>query len=61
VEPGDSGGPLVLDDGTVGGLVFAESKTDPEVGYALTPAFVAERVMPSVGARRAVDVGPCLR
>ena len=32
VEPGDSGGPLVLDDGTVGGLVFAESRTDPERG-----------------------------
>jgi S1-C subfamily serine protease len=61
VQPGDSGGPLVLQDGTVGGLVFAESKTDPEVGYALTPESVAMRIDPAIGSRAAVDVGPCLR
>jgi S1-C subfamily serine protease len=61
VEPGDSGGPLVLDDGTVGGLVFAESKTDPDVGYALTPGSVHDRIAPSIGARKAVGLGPCLR
>jgi S1-C subfamily serine protease len=61
VEPGDSGGPLVLEDGTIGGLVFAESRTDPAVGYALTPTTVSERVMPSVGARTATSVGPCIR
>ena len=61
VEPGDSGGPLVLEDGTVGGLVFAESRTDPEVGYALTPGSVSDHVMPAVGRTRAVDVGPCIR
>jgi S1-C subfamily serine protease len=61
VEPGDSGGPLVLDDGTVGGLVFAESKVDPAVGYALTPDSVRDRVQPAIGSRTAVDVGPCLR
>jgi len=61
VDPGDSGGPLVLEDGTVGGLVFAESRTDPDVGYALTPEVVAERIGPSIGSKKAVDVGPCLR
>ncbi len=61
VEPGDSGGPLVLEDGTVGGLVFAESRTDPAVGYALAPGAVAERVARAIGKTRAVDVGPCLR
>lgn len=61
VEPGDSGGPLVLEDGTVGGLVFAESKTDAEVGYALTPESVAKRIAPALGRTGAVDVGPCLR
>jgi S1-C subfamily serine protease len=61
VEPGDSGGPLVLDDGSVGGLVFAESRTDPEVGYAMTPTAVANRIQPSIGSRGAVDVGPCIR
>ena len=30
IEPGDSGGPLILEDGTIGGLVFAESRTDPD-------------------------------
>ena len=29
IEPGDSGGPLILDDGTIGGLVFAESRDRP--------------------------------
>ena len=61
VEPGDSGGPLVLEDGTVGGLVFAESRTDPEVGYAMSPVAVANRIGPSIGSRGAVDVGPCIR
>ena len=32
VEPGDSGGPFVLEDGTVAGVVFAESRTDESVG-----------------------------
>ena len=61
IEPGDSGGPLVLEDGTVGGLVFAESRTDPEVGYALSPGTVARAIEPGLGRTRAVDVGDCLR
>ena len=32
IERGDSGGPLVLSDGTVGGVVFAEARTNPDVG-----------------------------
>ena len=36
IERGDSGGPLVLKDGTVGGVVFAEARTNPDVGYALS-------------------------
>ena len=61
VEPGDSGGPLVLRDGTIGGLVFAESKTDPDVGYALTPTSVSIRIAPAVGRTGAVSVGECVR
>ena len=57
VEPGDSGGPFVLADGSVGGVVFAESRTDPEVGYALDPLAVADRVMPLLGRTAAVDTG----
>ncbi len=61
VEPGDSGGPLVLEDGTIGGLVFAESRADPSVGYALSPTAVASRVAPAIGRTQAADVGPCIR
>jgi S1-C subfamily serine protease len=61
IDPGDSGGPLVLTDGTVGGLVFAESRSDPNVGYALSPVAVAERVTPAIGLTRPVAVGACLR
>ena len=61
VEPGDSGGPLMLEDGTVGGVVFAESKTDPEVGYALTATSVATAVEPAIGRTGAVSLGACIR
>jgi S1-C subfamily serine protease len=61
VEPGDSGGPLILEDGTIGGLVFAESRTDATVGYALTPTSVAVRVQPGIGRTGGVDTGACLR
>lgn len=61
VEPGDSGGPLVLEDGTVGGVVFAESKTDPAVGYALTPVAVSTRITPAIGRTASVSTGDCIR
>lgn len=61
IEPGASGGPLVLPNGTVGGVVFAESRTDEAVGYALDPAAVALAIGPGVGETAAVDTGPCIR
>ncbi len=61
IERGDSGGPFVLADGTVGGVVFAEARTDEEVGYALTPTAVATRIAPGLGATAAVDTGRCIR
>jgi uncharacterized membrane protein required for colicin V production len=59
VIPGDSGGPFVLEDGTVGGVVFAESKVDPAVGYALAPNPVIAAVTPAVGRTAPVSTGPC--
>jgi len=61
IEPGASGGPLVLPNGTVGGIVFAESRTDETVGYALDPAAVAVAIMPGIGETDPVDTGPCIR
>jgi len=61
IEPGASGGPLVLPDGTVGGIVFAESRTDETVGYALDPAAVAVAILPGIGETDPADTGPCIR
>ena len=47
--------------GTVGGLVFAQSRTDPTVGFALDPVAVAADVMPTLGSTAAANLGACLR
>ena len=61
IERGDSGGPLVLENGTVGGVVFAESRTNESVGYALSPTAVAIAIAPGIGRTSAVGTGACLR
>ncbi|HYM84916.1 MAG TPA: MarP family serine protease [Candidatus Dormibacteraeota bacterium] len=61
IQRGDSGGPFVLPDGTIGGLVFAEARTEPDVGYALTPTEVAVRVQPAIGRTSPVATGACTR
>lgn len=60
IDRGDSGGPFVLRDGTIGGLIFAEARTDPDVGYALSPTSVAIRITPAFGRTSHVDTGGCL-
>lgn len=60
IEQGDSGGPLMLSDGTVGGVVFAEARTDDDVGYALTPSSVRDAIAPAIGRTGLVPVGPCI-
>ena len=60
IRHGDSGGPLVLSNGTVGGVVFAEARSDPSVGYALSPTDVATRIQPAIGRTSAVATGSCI-
>jgi S1-C subfamily serine protease len=60
VQQGDSGGPFVLEDGTVGGVVFAEARTNDRVGYALTATSVGRAIGPSVGRTGRVDTGGCI-
>jgi S1-C subfamily serine protease len=61
IERGDSGGPFVLADGTVGGVIFAEARSDEDVGYALTAQSVAVRIQPGIGRTGEADVGDCIR
>jgi S1-C subfamily serine protease len=61
IDRGDSGGPFVLADGSVGGIVFAEARTDEDVGYALSPQSVAVRIQPGIGRTSEVAVGDCIR
>jgi hypothetical protein len=41
-------------------VVFAEARTDENVGYALTPTSVATAIQPYVGRTGAVDTGACI-
>lgn len=61
IDRGDSGGPFILEDGAIGGLVFAEARTNDDVGYALSPTAVATRIAPGMGRTDAVATGECLR
>ena len=61
VRPGNSGGPFVLSDGTVGGVVFAASSTESDVGYAIDADEVRPRIEDAVGTTAEVETGPCVR
>ncbi len=50
----------MLADGTVGGIVFAEARTDVDVGYALTPTSVRIAIGPALGRTGAVAMGACI-
>jgi S1-C subfamily serine protease len=59
VREGDSGGPFVLPNGRVAGVVFAASTTNPETGYALTGAEVADEVEQGIASPGSVGTGTC--
>jgi S1-C subfamily serine protease len=60
VTPGESGGPFVLQDGEVGGMVFANSKVDGAVSYAIASSSLLPIARASIGRRDPVDLGTCV-
>ena len=59
IIPGNSGGPLVAQNGSVLGIVFAESTTYNHVGYALTSAQIDGELKQAAHHTQTVSTGSC--
>jgi S1-C subfamily serine protease len=60
VRSGNSGGPLIAPDGSVLGMVFAAALDEPDTGFALSAAEIAEAgVAAAAQSSAAVGTGQC--
>jgi S1-C subfamily serine protease len=60
VRQGNSGGPLVTENGQVLGLVFGAAVDDPDTGFVLTAAEIADELAQSMNAPVPVGTGACI-